>query len=46
MTFVTAELNKQTRKEVAGSSPVGGINVLSVTVKSSGVHLEASLGVR
>ena len=25
MTFVTIELNKQTRKEVAGSSPVGGI---------------------
>ena len=40
------ELNEQTRKEVAGSSPVGGFNVLSVTVKSSGVHLETSLGVR
>ena len=25
MTFVTIELNKQMRKEVTGSSPVGGI---------------------
>lgn len=25
MTFVTIELNKQTRKEVAGSNPVGGM---------------------
>lgn len=25
MTFVTIELNKQMRKEVAGSNPVGGV---------------------
>ncbi len=40
MTFVTIELNKQTRKEVTGSSPVGGIENKIIEVIMSKLDFE------